>query len=233
MKETKEKKIAKKKTAKKPVEKGLTIPVIDLNGENVGSIDWQEEIGQISESDGLLAQFVHSYRANQRQGTHSTKTRSEVNASTRKIYRQKGTGRARHGSKKAPIFVGGGVTFGPKPRDYRLKLNKKQRQKAFKYAMNKKIKDGMVFSVMGLLKIEPKTKKIADFLQKINVNSAKNWLVVYPREGSVNLIRATKNIGNVGLRSASIVNAYDLLRFERIIISREAVDELKKIRFSD
>ena len=123
-------KVVQKKKVKKTVKAGLTIPVYGLDGKEKGAAELPKEIFTVEASPKLLAQYVRVYLVNRRQGTASTKTRGEVSGSTRKIYKQKGTGKARHGDIKAPIFTGGGVVGGPKPQDYSLKLNKKQTKKA-------------------------------------------------------------------------------------------------------
>ena len=129
------KKVAVKKTS------GLTVPVYDIKGKEKGTLILPKEAFAVSVKPQLLAQAVRVYQFNRRQGTASTKTRGEVTGSTRKIYRQKGTGRARHGDIKAPIFVGGGIVGGPKPKDYSLGINKKQKTKAFFGALTLKLKE--------------------------------------------------------------------------------------------
>ena len=136
---TKNSKPETKKTQTRNVQKtGLNIDVFDIKGKNVGSISLPESIFKAKVNPQVVAQAVRVYLANQRQGTSSTKTRGEVQGSTRKIYRQKGTGRARHGSIRAPIFVHGGVAFGPKPRDFSLKIPSKIKQQALFSAFSSK-----------------------------------------------------------------------------------------------
>src|SRR3989338_4919632 len=136
-----------KKTETKKSSAGLTIPVYDLNGKEKGTVELAKEIFAVEASPKLLAQYVRVYLANRRQGTASTKTRGEITGSTRKIYKQKGTGRDRHGDIKAPIFVGGGTVGGPKPRDYSLKFNKKQTKKALFYSLSLKFKEQGIFGL--------------------------------------------------------------------------------------
>src|SRR3990172_10626024 len=137
----------KKEVRKKNVKAGLTLPVYGVDGKEKTPADLQKEIFSVEVNPRLLAQYVRVYLANQRQGNASTKTRGEVTGSTRKIYRQKGTGNARHGSIKAPIFVGGGITFGPKPRDYSLKMNKKQKTLALFSSLTVKANDKEIFAL--------------------------------------------------------------------------------------
>ena len=148
-----------------PKETGLKISVYSTAGKVLESMTLPKEVFDAKINNNLMTQAVRVYMANQRRGTVKTKTRGEVKISTRKIYRQKGTGRARHGAKSAPIFVGGGVAFGPRQRDYSLKLNQKSRKAALFSALSSKLKDGEIKIVTGLEKLEPKTKKMADVLK--------------------------------------------------------------------
>jgi len=175
-----------------------------------------------------LALYVRVYLANQRQGTASTKTRSEVAGSTRKIYRQKGTGRARHGDIKAPIFVGGGIAFGPKPRDYSLKLNKKQKQQAFLGALTYQFKnENVLIFDNSFLTIKPKTKELFDFFVKNNLIEEKK-LIVLPKMEKNNLILAGRNIPNLEFVSCNNLNAYQILNTKKIIFLEDALKNLIK-----
>ncbi len=215
----------KRKTTKMKVTKssGMSIPVYDLQGTKKKSASLPKEMFSETASPKLLAQYVRVYLPNQRQGTATTKTRTEVEASTRKIYRQKGTGRARHGAISAPIFVGGGIVGGPKPRDFSLKINKKQRKKAFFAALSLALKEG---EIMGLvnesLKTEPKTKKIAKFLKKLDLKS-KKVVIVLPKLEANGLVLASRNIPKVEVRDAKSLNAYDVLNAGKIIFVEDAL----------
>lgn len=178
-------------------------------------------------SDRLLAQYVRVYLANQRQGTKSAKTRAEVVGSTRKIYRQKGTGRARHGSRKAALFVGGGVTHGPKPVDYSLKLTKKQRARAFLYALAKRYKAGDIEIVAGLTSVAPKTKEMEAKLKSMNYYPAKSLLLVYTDKAD-DFVKASRNLESVTLRAAHILNTYDVLCSKKILFDKDAFDAVIK-----
>jgi large subunit ribosomal protein L4 len=218
--------VAVKKPAVKKVV-GLTIPVYDLNGKETSKATLPKEIFSTEASDKLLAQYVRVYMANKRQGNASTKTRAQVKASTRKIYRQKGTGRARHGAKSAPIFVGGGVAFGPKSKDYSLKLNKKQKRKAFFYALSLQYKDGNVIGLVDkALEIEPKTKNFSSWLKSVSLTD-KKVLLVLPEGKSNNLTFASRNIVGVTLSNANSLNTYDVLNTEKIIFVQKALDVLQ------
>jgi large subunit ribosomal protein L4 len=163
-----------------------------------------------------------------RQGTASTKTRGEVSGSTRKIYRQKGTGRARHGDIKAPIFVGGGVVFGPKPRDYSLKINKKQKRQAFLGALTYQFKNkGVLVFDDSFLTIKPKTNELFDFFVKNNLASEKK-LIVLPKMEKNNLVLAGRNISNLKFSSLESLNAYQILNTKKLIFLEEALKSLAK-----
>lgn len=228
---TKPKKTAKtrkiKSASKSKVPIGFTVPVFDPTGKQTGNIPVSKEIFGLKEDPKLLALYVRVFRANQRQGTASTKTRGEVVGSTRKIYRQKGTGRARHGDIKAPIFVGGGVVGGPKPRDYSLKMNKKLIKKSLFTALSLKIKTGDIFVLSkDFSKIEPKTKIFFNFLKNINLNGKKALLVLESLT-SKNLILAARNLPGVKLSSAKSINAFAVLNSNKILFSEEVLPTLE------
>lgn len=230
-KETIKKTTSKKTTTvKKPVvkkEAGLTIPILDLEGKETSSASLPKEIFSTQASDKLLAQYVRVYMANKRQGNAATKTRAQVVGSTRKIYRQKGTGRARHGAKSAPIFVGGGVAFGPKTKDYSLKFNKKQKKKAFFYALTLQHKEGNVLGLLDKsLQMEPKTKLFSSLLKNAQLKS-KKILLVTPEAKINNLILASRNVPGITLTNATSLNTYAVLNNEKIIFVEKALGVLR------
>lgn len=216
-------KIAKKKSIK-PVK----AEVYDTKGKVVEEINLPGDMFGAKINHGLLAQAVRVYLANQRAGTASTKTRGEVKGSTRKIYRQKGTGRARHGSLRAPIFVHGGVAFGPKPRDYSLKLPKKMKKKALCSALSAKIKDGEVKIVSGLEKIVPKTKKMVEVIKNLNLENQKLLIILSnpPAGGEENIDRAARNIKGVEMTLANQLNAYEVLNATMLLFTKDAITKL-------
>jgi len=175
-----------------------------------------------------LALYIRVYLARKRQGTASTKTRGEVSGSTRKIYRQKGTGRARHGDIKAPIFVGGGIVFGPKPRDYSLKINKKQKRQAFLEALSYQFNhEAVLVFDDSFLKIKPKTKELFDFFVKNNLALEKKLIVLSKMEKN-NLVLAGKNIPNLEFTSLQSLNAYQILNTKKLIFLEGALKNLLK-----
>lgn len=202
---------------------GLLLKVFDLDGKEKKEMSLSKEIFSVKVSPKLLAHYVRVYLANQRQGNASTKTRGEVTGSTRKIYRQKGTGKARHGDIKAPIFVGGGVVGGPSPRDFSLKINKKQKQKALFGALTIKYQKGLVFGLSETsLKTEPKTKIIAGFLKKMNW-IGKRTLFVLP-ELKNNLVLASRNLFEPELIEAKTLNPYIVMRADVVLFLEPSID---------
>ncbi|MDH7476460.1 MAG: 50S ribosomal protein L4 [Microgenomates group bacterium] len=230
----KNKKVVKKtrRIVKKEKKSTLLAKVYNYQGEELEEISLPKEIFSIKVNPKLLAQYIRVYLTNQRQGTVSTKTRGEVAGSTRKIYRQKGTGKARHGSIKAPIFVGGGVVGGPKPRDFLLKINKKQKRKVFLGSLTLKLEEGAIICLADdFLKIKPKTKNMVNFFDKVGIADKKNLLVL-PKLEKNNLILASRNIPGVKITDVQTLNSYQVLAADKILFLKTAInnliDKLKK-----
>lgn len=199
----------------------LSLEVFNIRGKVVGSLDLPKEIFGAKVNNQLMSQAVRVYLANNRRGTASTKTRGEVHGSTRKIYRQKGTGRARHGSKKAPIFVHGGIVFGPKPRDFSLKLSKKMKRAALFSALTAKLKDHEIKIVKGLEKIEPKTRLMVGVLKNLESDSKKGQLLLVVSDSSKileNVYRGARNLEGVRIISAKELNTYDVLNNKGMLL---------------
>ncbi len=219
------KKISSEKSTKKT---GLSLPVYDLKGKEKSELEVPKEIFSQEAKPQLLAQAIRVYLFNQRQGTASTKTRAEVAGSTRKIYRQKGTGRARHGDIKAPIFVGGGVAGGPKPKEYSLKINKKQKRKALLAALSLKLKEKSIMAITDkILEIKPKTKELLEILKNLNLVD-KKVLFVLPKLEKNNLVLAGKNLNNVFFVEAKLLNTYEVLKNQQLIFLESAIDNFVK-----
>ncbi len=218
-------KVEEKKEIVSKKQKELVNDVIDMTGNIVEKITLPESLFGAKINDVLMAQAVRVYLANQRQGTSSTKTRGEVDGSTRKIYRQKGTGRARHGGIRAPIFVKGGIAHGPKPRDYSLTLPTQMKRAAIKSALTTKLHAGDIKIVAGFEKIEIKTKIMAQALKKIGLT--KNLLFVMPNDME-NVFKAARNMKGVTVTAANRVNTYELLQAKTIILMKDAIATLEK-----
>lgn len=223
--------VAQKKSVtsrtKKATSVSLEIPMYDLSGGKKTPAKVSKEIFGNSINEKLLAQYVRVYLTNQRQGTVSTKTRAEIVSSKRKIYRQKGTGRARHGARSAPIFVGGGVAFGPKPRSFSLKINKKQKKRALFGALTLALQNK---NILGLsdeaTNVKPKTREVFSFLKKLDFD-AKRILLVLPHLEKNNLLLASRNIPNLEIIDAKSLNTFKVLRHEKIIFLKKALTILE------
>lgn len=205
-------------------------PVYDVKGKLVGKVGLPSEIFGVEPNNKLISQAVRVYLANQRLGTASTKTRGEVRGSTRKIQRQKGTGRARHGSIRAPIFVHGGIVFGPKPRDYSLKLPKKMRRLALFSALSSKATLGEIKVLKGFEKIKPKTKLMAKVIENLNskLKNEKILLVLPNLKDFESLYKASRNIEEMQVILAASLNTYQVLDNKMILLVKDAIDVIKK-----
>ncbi len=201
----------------------IEVPVCDASGKQVETLKLEEsQLGGMVKAR-LLQQAVVGYQANQHQGTASAKTRAEVRGSRRKLYRQKGTGFARRGSRQSPILRGGGTWGGPHPRDYRKKLPRKARRQALNSALLGKLKDNEVFVVEDLDIDEPRTKKAAQVLNALGVTTS--CLVVILEYNEV-MLRAMRNLPGIELRVMTDLNAYDVVRFKRLLFTKQAYEKL-------
>lgn len=213
---------------KKPVVKkvSLTIDVYDMKGKVVESMKLPESIFGARVNKVLIAQAVRVYLANQRQGNASTKTRGEVTGSTRKIYQQKGTGRARHGGIRAPIFVKGGIAHGPKPHDFSLNLPQKMKRAALFGALSSKLAGGGIKVISGFEKIAPKTKKMIAALESLDLKKGRTLLVLSQKNEAID--RSSRNIENVSLILANQLNTYTVLQAKTLLIMKDAIETLEK-----
>lgn len=192
----------------------MQVPVYNLEGEVVEQVELRDDVFGLEINEPLLHQAVVRQLANQRQGTASTKTRGEVAGSTRKLFKQKGTGRARHGSIKAPIYRGGGIVFGPKPRSYHQRMPKKMRRAALRSALSAKVAAQQLVLLDTLDFPEIKTKQMVAVLGKFAVRSA---LVVLP-EVNQNVIKSARNIPDVKTTPAQSLNVLDVLRHQHLLM---------------
>ena len=210
------------------------VNIFTITGKKSDQITLPSKIYAAKVNNQLMAQAVRVYLSNQRKAGAKAKTRAEVSGSGRKIWRQKGTGRARHGDQYAPIFVGGGVAHGPTgSENYQLKMSKRMRQQALFSALTSKFKDGEIIVVKGLAKIEPKTKEMMMVLEKLTRNwklETRNWkLTLVLPELIENVIRAARNIEGVKLTQINMLNTYDVLNGGKLIFMKESIDKLKEI----
>lgn len=202
----------------------MELAVYSEAGEVVGQIQVSEAVFGVPFNGPLVHQAVVAQQANARQGTVSTRGRSEVSGSGRKMYRQKGTGRARHGNRRAPVFRGGGVTFGPKPRSFRQALPRKMRRQAIRCALSAKVADEELVVVEGLSLEEPDTKKMAQILHALGAGTSA--LVVTP-EVDQTVIRSSRNLPRVETTLARLLNVVDLLSHKNVVMTVEAVRQVE------
>lgn len=203
-----------------------TVDVYNIDGKVVGSIDLNENVFGVEVNKSVMHEVVVNYLANQRQGTQSTLTRTEVRGGGIKPWRQKGTGRARQGSIRAPQWVGGGVALGPKPRDYSYRVNKKVRQLALKSALSSKVEESDIIVLDALSMSEYKTKQIADMLKKLNVTE--KALIVLP-ENDNKIVNSARNIKGVDTTFVGSINTYEVLNHTKCIILKDAVTKLEEV----
>jgi len=221
-----------KPKAKAPVVKGVSVDVIMADGMRKGTHELPEELFQVQVSDRLLAQYVRVYLTNQRQGTRKVKSRGEIVSSTRKIYKQKGTGRARHGAKSAPIFVGGGVAHGPTPRDYALKLNKKQKSRALLGSLSKITKSNHLFVLDGVDSIS-KTKDVSKLVSTAFEKNNKRILIVYSSLKEKGIYASAQNLEHVEAVDARILNAYDVMKAQDVAFTKGALADFISLRMKN
>lgn len=202
------------------------VKVMNIAGEEVSSIELPDDIFANDKYEHLLHQVVRYSQAHRRQGTHKVKGRAEVRGGGKKLYRQKGTGRARHGGSRAPQFRGGGVAHGPTPRSYAFKLNKKVRRSALRSALSRRVASEQVVVFDNLDFGEIKTKKVADLLAKLGIASA---LFVLPQPDEV-VSKSARNIPYVKVLSEQGLNVEDVLRHEHLVLTTAAIDAIK-VRF--
>lgn len=198
----------------------MKLPVIKLDSATAGEIEASDAVFGITEIRSDILQRMVRYQLSKRQaGTHSTQNRDDVSVTTKKLYRQKGTGGARHGSRNAPIFVGGGVAHGPHPRSHAHDLPKKVRALAMKHALSSKAKDGTLVVVDALT--GEKTKDLVGQLKKLGISNA---LVIGGAELDAKFAKAASNIPNIDVLPLAGLNVYDVLRRKTLVLSREAVE---------
>lgn len=202
------------------------IAVLDINGKEVEKIQLSETVFGIEPNVSVMHEMVKCYLANQRQGTQSALTRAEVSGGGKKPWRQKGTGRARQGSTRAPQWYHGGVVFAPKPRDYSYSLNKKVRRLAMKSALSSKVLDNEMIVLDSLVMEEYKTKFIVNMLKAIG--SEKKALIVLPEKDS-KIIASASNIPGVKTALVNTLNVYDILNADKLIVVKNAVAQIEEV----
>ena len=203
-----------------------TVAVYSMTNEKVGDIELSESIFNVEMNAGLVHQAVVMQLASQRQGTHSTKTRAEVRGGGRKPWRQKGTGRARVGSRRSPLWRGGGIIFGPKPRSYAFSMPRKQRRLALKCVLSDKVKSGDLIVLDDLNFEAPKTKQFVKLLNDFNVEKKALFITLEMIE---NVTRSANNIQGVKTIGALNLNVYDILNHDKLFITKDAIAKIEEV----
>ena len=202
------------------------IEVYDINGKKVKEVELKNEVFGIEPNEAVVHSVLVNFLANQRQGTQSTKTRSEVSGGGRKPWRQKGTGRARQGSIRAPQWIKGGIALGPKPRSYKYTVNKKERQLAIKSLLSSKVLENNLVVVDSLPLKEIKTKEMVKALSNLKVEG--KALIMLP-EKNENVQKSARNIEGVKTTLVGTINVYDLLKYNKLVLTLDTVKKLEEV----
>ena len=202
------------------------VDVYNKEGKKVSEVELKEEVFGIEPNETVVHTVLLNYLANQRQGTQSTKTRAEVSGGGRKPWRQKGTGRARQGSIRAPQWIKGGIALGPKPRSYQYKVNKKEKQLAIRSLLSSKVLENAIFVVEDLSMKEIKTKEMAKALNNLKVEG-KSFIVL--PEKNENIQKSARNIEGVKTGLVNTINVYDLLKYKNLVLTLDTVKKLEEV----
>ena len=202
------------------------VDVYDIKGKKVSDVELAEAIFGIEPNEAIVHSVLVNYLANQRQGTQSTKTRAEVSGGGRKPWRQKGTGRARQGSIRAPHWVGGGVALGPKPRSYNYTVNKKEKRLAIKSMLSSKVLENELVVVENLPLKEIKTKEMARILNNLKVEG--KAVILLPEKDEV-VQKSARNIEGVKTLQVGTINVYDLLKHKNLVVTEDTVKKLEEV----
>lgn len=201
------------------------LAVVDMEGKNVGTIELAESVFGIEPNAAVMHQMVVNYLAAQRQGTQSALTRSEVSGGGKKPWRQKGTGRARQGSTRAPQWTGGGMVFAPVPRDYTIRLNKKEKRAALKSVLTSKVQENKFIVVDELKFDEIKTKAMKNVLANLKADKA----LVILNDNDQNVVLSARNIEGVETALTNTINVFDLLKHNTVVVTKAAVETIEEV----
>ena len=202
------------------------VDVYDIAGKKVDTVDLKDEVFGIEPNEAVVHSVLVNYLANQRQGTQSTKTRAEVSGGGRKPWRQKGTGRARQGSIRAPQWIKGGIALGPKPRSYKYRVNKKEKRLAIKSVLSSKVIENELLVVDELPFKEIKTKNMVNALKNLKVEG--KALIVIPEKND-NIQKSARNIEGVKVSLLNTINIFDLLKYNKLILPVDAVKKIEEV----
>ncbi len=201
------------------------VSVYNMEGKEVGTMELNDAVFGVDVNEHLVHMAVVAQLANKRQGTQKAKTRSEVSGGGRKPWRQKGTGHARQGSTRAPQWTGGGVVFAPVPRDYTIRLNRKEKRLALKSALTSRVQEKKLIVLEDLKFDEIKTKKMQAVLDALNVSKA----LVVLNENDQNVVKSARNIENVQTALTNTINVYDILKYNTVIVTKAAVATIEEV----
>ena len=201
------------------------VDVYDIKGNKTKTLDLNEKVFGIEPNENIVHSVIVNYLANQRQGTQSTKTRAEVRGGGIKPWKQKGTGRARQGSIRAPQWTKGGIALGPKPRDYRYKLPKKIKALAIKSVLTSKLQQGKIIVIDKMELEEIKTKKMLEIMKNLKLNKS----LIVLNEKNLNVGASARNIEKIKVSTVNTINVYDLLKFDNLVFEVEAVKTLEEV----
>ncbi|MGN0748086.1 MAG: 50S ribosomal protein L4 [Christensenellales bacterium] len=203
----------------------VSAKLLNMNGEEVGKLNLSDNLFAVDYNEPLIHEVVVAYNANQRQGSKSALTRSEVRGHAKKPYRQKHTGRARHGSTKSPEYKGGGVVFAPKPRDFTKKLNKQVKKIAFASAMSEKLRQNEILFLDEFKLAEAKTKEVVNFLNALKLDKS---VVIVTDKKNEDALRAAGNLQNVQIQIAELLSTYDVVANNKVVLTKDAVKSLEE-----
>ena len=201
------------------------VSVFNMEGKEVGTMELNDAVFGVEVNEHLVHMAVVAQLANKRQGTQKAKTRSEVSGGGRKPWRQKGTGHARQGSTRAPQWTGGGVVFAPVPRDYTIRLNKKEKRLALKSALTSRVQDGKFIVLDELTLNEAKTKNFVNVMKNLNVAKA----LVVLNENNENVMRSARNVADVKTALVNTINVYDILKYNTVVATKAAVAAIEEV----
>ena len=201
------------------------VSVFNMEGKEVGTLELNDAVFGVEVNEHLVHMAVVAQLANKRQGTQKAKTRSEVSGGGRKPWRQKGTGHARQGSTRSPQWTGGGVVFAPVPRDYTIRLNKKEKRLALKSALTSRVQDGKFIVLDELTLNEAKTKNFVNVMKNLNVAKA----LVVLNENNENVMRSARNVADVKTALVNTINVYDILKYNTVVATKAAVAAIEEV----
>lgn len=201
------------------------VAIYNMEGKEVGTMELNDAVFGVEINEHLVHLAAVGQLANKRQGTQKAKTRSEVRGGGRKPWRQKGTGHARQGSTRAPQWTGGGVVFAPVPRDYTLKMNKKEKRAALKSALTSRVQENKLIVVDELKFDSIKTKAMASVLKNLNVNKA----LVVLNDNDTNVVMSAKNIPDVKTAQTNTINVFDILKYNTVVLTKDAVATIEEV----